>query len=227
MTGSVFVDGEPVLSGGRGQEEWQRKIRSRAPRNVTYPKLTFVVSGLRRHGQPFDLDNLVHPVLIVFDDPIDYVSARLHVGDRPGILIEDAIFDAPRDKFLQSLYVAAHSDVSKRDRLGIPEIINDPVYGEHEGIGLSLAFDRSDIPIRKGWFGPTEAVIDDLVPWCGRYTSRELVADHRIRDLRLSRGRKPEATGVHIAIWYVPDDAIPVPEALAERMTSAGRDRPK
>ena len=200
MTDSVFVDGEPVLSGGRGQERWQSEIRSRAPRRVAHPKLTFVVSALRRRGQPFDLDNLVHPVLMVFDDPIDQMSARLYVGDRPGVLIENDISDPPRDGYLRSIYAVSHSDASVRDRPGIPEILDDPLYDEHEGIGLSLVFDRSDVPIRGGWFGPTEAVVDDLAPWLGRYTRRRLIADHRIRDLRIARGRRPDSEGVHIAI---------------------------
>jgi hypothetical protein len=214
MTHSFFIEGEPVLSGGAGQEEWQSEIRRRAPRRVAHPKLTFVVSGLKRRGQYFDLDNLVHPVLMVFDDPIDEVSARLYVGDRPGLLVENAISDPPRDGYLRSMYVVPHSDGSVRDRPGITEILDDPVYDEHEGIGVSLVFDRRDVPIRRGWFGPTEAVIDDLAPWLGRYTKRQLIADHRIRDLRLSRGRNPGGEGVHIAIWYVPDDAIPVPDTV-------------
>ena len=190
---------------------------------MTHPKLTFVVSGLTRRGQPFDLDNLVHPVLIVFDDPIDEMSARIYVGDRPGVLIENATSDPPRYDHLRSIYAVAHSAGSVRDRPGIPEILDDPVFDEHEGIGLSLIFDRSDVPIRKGWFGPTEAVIDDLAPWLGRYTSRDLIADHRIRDLRIARGRNPDREGVHIVIWYVPDDAISVPADVRALIADAGR----
>ena len=224
MKHAVFVEGEPVLSGGAGQEEWQSGIRSRVSQQVTHPKLTFIVSGLKRRGQYFDLDNLVHPVLMVFDDPIDEVSARLHVGGRPGLLIENAISDPPRDGRLRSIYLASHSDGSVRDRAGIPEILDDPVYDEHEGIGVSLVFDSGDVPIRHGWFGPTEAVIDDLAPWLGRYTQRRLVADHRIRDLRIARGRNLRGEGVHIAIWYVPDDALPVPDALTAMIADSGRE---
>jgi hypothetical protein len=191
---------------------------------LRHQKLTFVVSALRRRGQPFDLDNLVHPVLMVFDDPIDQMSARLYVGDQPGVLIESAVAEPPREGHLRSMYVASHSDASVRDRPGIPEILEDPVYDEHEGIGLSLIFDRSDIPIRRGWFGPTEAVIDDLASWLGRYTERRLIADHRIRDLRITRGQNPDGEGVHIAIWYIPDDAIPVSDALAALISEASRE---
>jgi len=221
MTFPVFVDGEPVLSGGRGQDEWQSQIRDLASRSVTHPDLTFIVSTLRRRGQPFDLDNFVHPLLMVFDEPINYVRARLHVGERPGVLIEDAITDPPRDDFLCSLYLPSHSGTSSADRPGIPEISDDPVFDRHEGIGLSLNFDRSDVPIRKGWFGPTEAVIDDLAPWLGRYTSRQLIADHRMRDLRVSRGASPGDTGVRIAIWYVSDEAISVPDHVTKRIAIA------
>lgn len=223
ITDSIFVDGEPVLSGGRGQEEWQAKIRHRITGAVTHPSLTFVVSGIRRRGQPFDLDNLVHPALMVFDDPIDSVSARMYVGNRSGLLIESVLPEPPPDEHLRSMYVASHSDASVRGRLGIPEIIDDPVFDEHEGVGLSLAFDRGDIPIRGGWFGPTEAVIDDLAPWLGRYTSRQLIADYRIRDLRITRGKSPDAAGVRITIWYVPDDAIPVPDAVTQSIAATKR----
>lgn len=88
MADSVFVEGEPVLSGGKGQDEWQDKIRRRCPSHLPAPSLTFIVSALRRRGHPFDLDNLIHPVLMIFDDPIDAVRARLYVGARPGLLIE-------------------------------------------------------------------------------------------------------------------------------------------
>lgn len=173
--------------------------------------LTFVVSSLRRRGQPFDLDNLVHPVLMVWEEPIDGVTAHFHVGDTPGLLISDAPPESPPPSALRSVYVEDHSGGSHRGRVGIPEIIEDPVFEEHDGIGLMLEFDRADIPIRKGWFGPTEAVVDDLTPWLGRYTARELVADHRIRDLRFVRGIDPKRRGVRISIWYVPDDIVNTP----------------
>ena len=63
----VFVAGEPVLSGGKGQDEWQEAIRRSVVGQPTHPSLTFVVSSLRRRGHPFDLDNLIHPVLMVFE----------------------------------------------------------------------------------------------------------------------------------------------------------------
>lgn len=224
MQRPIFVKGEPVLSGGRGQEAWQAEIRLRATGETTHPKLTFVVSDLKRHGQLFDLDNLVHPVLMVFDDPIDSMSARLFVGSPPGLLIESGPPDPPAEEPQRSLYVPTHSRTSVRGRPGIPEIANDPVFDEHEGLGLSLTFDSDDIPIRKGWFGPTEAVIDDLSSWFGNYSQRDLIADHRIRDLRITRGRNPTANGVEIAVWYIPDEAVPVPDDVQERIETADRD---
>ena len=77
----MFIEGEPVLSGGRGQDEWQEAIRSRVPKNMDSPSLTFVVSDLRRRGHPFDIDNLVHPVLMVLDEPVDRLASRVYVGD--------------------------------------------------------------------------------------------------------------------------------------------------
>jgi len=209
-----FVTGEPVLSGSRGQDEWQDAIRACLTADVVQPMLTFIVSSLKRRGQLFDLDNLVHPVLMVLDDPIDSVSARIYIGDRPGLLIEDDRFEPRPDGYLESVYVSEHSRGSDANRAEISEIADDSVYDEHEGVGISLVFDASEIPIRKGWFGPTEAVIDDLVPWLGTYTSRGLIADHRIRDLRISRGANPDADGVEITIWYVTDDEVRVPETL-------------
>lgn len=214
----MWVSGEPVLSGGRFQTEWLEAIRRSLRGPVCHPALTFVVSGLRRSGHPFDLDNLVHPVLAVLDEPIDCVGARLFVGDRPGVLIEDVPPASPPSDALRTIYLESHSEGSDRNRLGIPEIAADPVYAEHEGVGLSLEFDRADIPIRRGWFGPTEAVVDDLAPWLGRYTARGLVADHRIRDLRFTRGLNPQGRGVRITFWYVPDEAIPVPADLNARI---------
>jgi hypothetical protein len=216
--GGVFVAGEPVLSGGRGQDEWLAALRAgvaKLPQKVKRPKLTFVVSGLRRNGQFFDLDNLMYAPLDVMEEPLDSVSVRLHVGDRPGVLIEDGDPSTP-GVVLKSIYVERHSIGSQKTRVGIPEIGSDPVFNQHEGIGQSIEFDRTDIPIRRGWFGPTEAVIDDLAPWLGRYQTRGLIADHRIRDLRLTRGVKPDSHGARISIWYVPDSEIPVPDELLD-----------
>lgn len=219
---AAWVEGEPVLSGGRGQAEWQDAIRESLHGRVHSPALTFIVSSLRRRGHPFDLDNLVHPVLMVLEEPIDCVSARLYVGDQPGLLIQDLSPQPPPGDPVRRLYVDTHSEMSDRHRSGIPEIVNDSVLDQHEGIGLMLEFDRDDVPIRRGWFGPTESVVDDLAPWLGRYTSRQLVADHRIRDLRFVRGLDPARRGVRISIWYVPDEMIAVPGEIESRIRRSG-----
>lgn len=215
----MFVPGEPVLSGGRGQSEWQAQIAEGIDPAIEHPKLTFVVNSLRRRGHPFDLDNLVHPVLMVLDDPVRSVSARLHVGDNPGLLIEDEL-PSPPATVERSVAVPIASKSSDRNRKGIPSIANDAVLDEHEGIGVWLAFDAEDIPIRRGWFGPTEAVIDDLVPWLGTYTAANLIADHRIRDLRIVRGSNPDDHGVDVRVWYVPDEDVPIPSELHTRLPS-------
>lgn len=145
---------------------------------------------------------------MVWEEPIDTVSARLLVGERPGLVIEDPLPVQPPTDSLRTVYLETHPDVSDRNRVGIPEIADDPVFDDHEGLGLSLTFDRSDIPTRQGWFGPTEAVVDDLVSWFGTYTKRELIADHRLRDLRMTRGVDPSKTGVGISLWYVPDSDV-------------------
>jgi len=217
---AVWVPGEPVLSGGRGQDEWQAAIRAAlGGREIPRPALTFVVAALRRRGHPFDLDNLIHPVLMVLDEPIDVVTARLYVGRQPGMLLEDGLPPLPEP--VRSLYVPSHSKVSDRTRPGIPELVDDAVLSDHEGLGLSLEFDRADIPIRRGWFGPTEAVVDDLKPWFGTYTTRELIADHRIRHVRFRRGVNAGTEGVRISVWYVPDQDMTIPPAVASRIRSA------
>lgn len=43
----MFIKAEPVLSGGRGQDEGQEAIRTRIPRHMESPSLTFIVSDLR------------------------------------------------------------------------------------------------------------------------------------------------------------------------------------
>ncbi len=215
----IYVVGEPVLSGGRGQDEWQSRIAARLTGRIDSPSLTFVVASLKRHGQVFDLDNLIPPVLMMLEPPIDAVHARLYVGEPSGLLIRDQVFRQPAGAE-RTLYVDFHSMKSARDRIGIPGIAGDSALDEHDGIGLSLEFDRDDIPIRQGWFGPTEAVVDDLSPWLGRYTSRQLVADHRIREIHFSRSNNPGREGVKISAWYVPDGALAVPVFLSTELAS-------
>lgn len=217
----VWVPGEPVLSGGRGQDEWQAAIRAAlGGREIRQPSLTFVVGGLRRRGHPFDLDNLVHPVLMVLDEPIDVVTVRLYVGSQPGLLLADELPPLPDP--VRSLYLPSHSQMSDRARAGIPELANDAILSDHEGLGLALEFDRTDVPIRRGWFGPTEAVVDDLKPWFGTYTTRQLIADHRIRHLRFQRGLKPGAEGVRISVWYVHDRDLTAPADVTVRVRTGG-----
>jgi hypothetical protein len=55
-----FVPGEPVLSGGRGDKEGVQTIRAAVGTQVRHPRVTFIVSSLRRRGHPFDIDNLLH-----------------------------------------------------------------------------------------------------------------------------------------------------------------------
>jgi hypothetical protein len=139
------------------------------------------------------------------------VSARLYLGEHPGILIQDVPPEAPPSETIRSFYATSHSESSETGRLGFTEIADDPVHSEHEGLGLALDFDRSDIPIKDGFYGPTEAVIDDLGPWFGTYRSGTLHADHRVRDLRITRGANPDRAGVRVALWYVPDAELPTP----------------
>ena len=98
----------------------------------------------------------------------------------------------------------------------------DPAMDVHEGIGLSLLFDSADVPIRRGWFGPTEAVIDDHVPWFGTYAKRNLISDHQLRDLRITREANPGGSRVSITIWYVPDSEVSVPADVLRRIVAAG-----
>jgi hypothetical protein len=150
------------------------------------------------------------------------VSAQEYVGEPPGVLIEDLPPAAPPEDCVRRLRLDRHSLASEKGRVGIPEIVNDSPCDEHEGIGLGLDFDGPDIPLRLGWYGPMEAVIDDLRPWLGTYTKRELIADHRIRDLRITRGNSPDSRGVTIALWYVPDSEVHgVPPAILARIEGA------
>jgi hypothetical protein len=106
------------------------------------------------------------------------------------------------------------------DERAVDELAHAQELHDHEDIGVSLKFNSPDIPIRRGWFGPTEAVIDDLTPLLGTHTRRNLIADHRIRDLRISRGHAPTEHGVAVDVWYVPDFEVAIPPDLAARIES-------
>jgi hypothetical protein len=61
--------------------------------------------------------------------------------------------------------------------------------------------------------GPTKSCIDDLTPLFGesKISGRLLAKDWRVRELRISRGHRPDRTGVTVTLWQLEESSDRTP----------------
>lgn len=80
----IFIAGEPVTFATKAEKEWKDKLRKCIP-NPKSSNKTMLEKGLEMHfylqsfthkGQPFDLDNLVEPVLAVLVNEKGFFGSR-------------------------------------------------------------------------------------------------------------------------------------------------------
>lgn len=199
----VFVAGEPALLLSRGEAAWREAVRGCGLSNLRSPRFHFIVTSWRRGGNQFDLDNLVDPVLAaVGARPPDRVSvwATVEVGIHPGVVITDAPPPPPPASSV-TLHLATAPSRSVRTSECLAELLDQAPVGTEEPCGCSLILGPDTTGVVFGFDGPIKPTIDALWPLLGG--AAHAPADHRIRDLRVSRD--PLRAGVQVALWPLPN----------------------
>jgi hypothetical protein len=199
---STFVEGRPALFLTPREPVWRELVRAAGIQARTIPRLTFIVSGFRRGGQDFDVDNLAKPVLeIVSTDPTS-VWVRVEEGTREGVLIEDGV-PPPAERTDLLLDVLEPRRRSVRPAVPLQEASGMPVLGTANApIGLEIAFDDEMERIGDfGFAGPVKPLIDSLGTVLGTYAGGP--RDYRIKELRIRRGERPSARGARLRLWLL------------------------
>jgi hypothetical protein len=166
--------------------------------------LDFVVSSLKRGYNDFDLDNLAKPVLDAIGAQAESVWVLVEVGNEPGLWVRDVAPPEPAPSTV-TFYLARPPTASLRGVAALPELEQATPMGlPDQAVGASLRFDSAEAQIANFDFsGPVKKVIDSLWPVLGG--TAKSPADHRIRDLRITRGAAPGKIGVTISAWLLGD----------------------
>lgn len=195
----VFVPGEPALLLTGRERDRRAAVQACGLNGLSSVRLRFVVTSWRRHGHPFDLDNLVDPVLAVIAAPPARrrsLWATVEVGDPPGVSIPSGPPPpTPGDALRVHLRDPPRRSVRTADRLA--ELLEAVVLGTDEPCGCALILGGDTKGLVFGFDGPVKPTIDALWPLLGGAAHNP--ADHRITDLRvqLDSGAK----GVAVALW--------------------------
>lgn len=203
MTNSVFVPGEPPVFDVKKSErlrEWMQKIESAYARQASHPRLRFVVGAWQRWYNYFDLDNLCKPVLEVIAKDAESLWATMELGDQPGVYISD--FMPPTPPHVDGTFYIVHAPMtSKKQDEALPELVDANRIGTDEPLGVLLRFDSGKLSVgyKSIDFGPVKAALDALTQLVGMH--KKQVADHRIHELRVLKGARPESDGVTIDVW--------------------------
>jgi len=205
---SRFVSGEPVSYqvGKAGspemlrEMEWVESVASAVGREWVHPHLRFSVSGWKRRGHRFDIDNLAKPVLARIAPHARSVWVEVAVESLPGVLVGEQEPAAPAHPDVEA-YLPRLPKGSSRPSAVLPELEGRTVLGNpDQRVGLWLSFDSDLVRVGNlGLDGPVKSVIDNLWPLLGGAPHDP--ADHRIRELRIIRGANPADKGVAAALW--------------------------
>lgn len=200
---STFVAGEPVLflTNKARERGWTDEVRRAVAGPLFHPRLAFTVSTLLRRGNPFDIDNTAKLVLETVSPAPASVWVTLMPGAPAGVAIDDVLPPRPEISALD-VYVVAPPPRSFRGTQ-LPELTSAIVLEPATApIGLELTFDSSEARIGQFAFdGPIKPLIDALGPLFGRYAYGP--ADHRVRELRITKGAHPDRSGVRVRAWLL------------------------
>jgi hypothetical protein len=200
MARAGFVPGEPAVFLGKGEREWKAAVQSTGVGTIRHPHLDFVVSSFKRRGHYFDIENLAKPVLDVVGAGAEMLWVTMREGQQPGVEICD---ERPplASGVVFSTYVAAPPTRSIR-QAPPPELLAAPALGTDEPLGLELRFDSAACRVWDcGFEGPIKALIDACGSMLGTYYQG--ARDYRIRELRVRRGTRVGAHGVHMGFWFL------------------------
>lgn len=201
----VFVPGEPALLLTAREQKWRAAVQGCGLSGLSSMRLRFVVSSWRRRGHPFDLDNLVDPVIAeVAAPPAQRRSlwATVEVGVAPGVGITSGPPPpTPGDALRVHLRNPPRRSARTEDRLA--ELVDAVVLGTEEACGCALVLGGDTKGLVFGFEGPVKPTLDALWPLLGGTAHRP--ADHRITDLRVQLN--PGANGIAVALWPLVRDA--------------------
>jgi hypothetical protein len=198
----VFVAGQPALLLSRGEAEWREAVRGCGLTRLRSPRFRFVVTSWSRGGNNlFDLDNLVDPVLgVVGARPSDRTSpwAPVEADSEAGVdITEGKPPPTPTSEVTVRLASAPQRAIRTTERLA--ELVEHAPLGVDEPCGYSLTLGADTAGVEFGFEGPIKPTIGALWPLLGGVAYAP--ADHRIRDLRVSRDASQ--TGVLVAVWSI------------------------
>lgn len=194
-----FVAGEPALLLSRHESRWREVVRQCGTASLRSTRLRFVVSSWRRGGHLFDLDNLVDPVLGVVAAPPserESVWATVEVGDPAGVEISDTP-PPPPPALATTVKLSAAPRRSVRTAERLAELVEHTPLGTDEPCGCALVLGHNTAGVVFGFNGPIKPTIDALWPLLGG--AAHSPADHRIRDLRVTRDGS--MSGVTVSLW--------------------------
>ncbi len=205
MTGGerapIFIAGKPLTDIWAAPGlKWQATVRAAISEPLIHPRLRFI----RNDRAQFDLDNLAFPVLAASEcSACDSVWATVEAGELEGVWVSEER-PPPAPAASASVYIARPSVASISGRAAVPELVGKSVVAEGCPLGLALMFDAAETQVGEmSYDGPTKSLVDDLGPLLGfrMYRGRQVSADNRIKDLRISRGHHPGTSGVTVSVW--------------------------
>lgn len=201
----IFVAGKPLTEiWAAAGLRWRDALAAKIGGPLRNPHLVFT----RKDRSWYDLDNLVYPVVSVSGRAAcESVWARVGLGSEEGVLIREQPPPAPpAGADVWSVHLARPSHSSVTNRPPPPELAGAGALGDDEALGLALEFDDEGVPVGELSFdGPAKSLIDDLTPVFGQrlISGRLLAKDHRVRELRITRGHAPGRGGVTASIWFL------------------------
>lgn len=200
---SVFIEGKPLTDiWAPPGLRWRARLSEAICRPLQHPYLRFV----RNDRNPFDLDNLVYPVLAVSGrDACASIWATVSSGPTEGVWIDEAIPPPPpASPSAIAVRLEQPSVASVAGRPSPPELRHVEEVAPGSPLGLSLAFDAPEVAVgAMSYEGPTKSLIDDLGPQLGTrlYRGRPVSNDQRVKELRITRGHVPGGHGVVVTAW--------------------------
>lgn len=193
----MYVPGEPRLLLGSGIKDWTRQLSEAGLPRLAAPMLRFVVSGFRRRGHWFDLDNLAEPVLPFITPPtgLERLWAIMEVGAQPGVDVSQA---APPPPPVEARSWHVQEPPRRSTRTSTPHVEGQYLGPVGSGVGCELLLGPEVGGIKLGLESTIKATIDGLWPVLGGNPGAP--DDHRVRELRVRQG---DIQGVRVTLWLL------------------------